>query len=94
MGNQCKRGISTPCCGLEDDNNNDAVDQKDLQAFQRSDIAMIKLSKYDKFYRMAGQPLISIHIHEFIKDLEEMGTLIKWNSLTTSLQDKGKFQTE
>ena len=40
---------------------------------------------------MARHPLISIHIHEFIEDLQEMGDKIKWNSITSF--DK-KFQTE
>lgn len=42
---------------------------------------MIKLDKYDKFYRMAGQPLINIHINEFINDLHEMGSKIKWDEV-------------
>jgi hypothetical protein len=48
---------------------------------------MIKLDKYDKFYRMAGHPLINIHIHDFIDDIDEMGDKIKW-------EKSSKFQTE
>ena len=42
---------------------------------------MIKLDKYDKFYRMVGSPLITIHIDEFINDLKEMGEQISWNNV-------------
>ena len=76
----CQNNIN---CFIDDDHSECTIDQKDLQEYQRADIGMMKLSRYDKFYRMAGEPLIRIHIHEFIDDLEEMGSAIKWNSITS-----------
>ena len=74
MGNECMSSSvccqSNFCCSGPKDEG--LMDTKDLESYQRQDINIIKLSKYDKFYRMAGLPFIWININDFMNDLEEM----------------------
>ena len=50
----------------------------DLKTFQRVDIGINKLNKYDQFYRFVGQPFVRLGIKEFMMDLENMKEFITW----------------
>lgn len=97
MGNTCgsNTGESSGnfCCGAGGGGNAvDNWDPEDLKLFQRIDIKVNELSKYDQFYRFTGMPFIRMGIKEFIADLDSMGDKIEWK---TTKDETGKsFQTE
>ena len=76
MGNECKTpnlDCENFCCVITLPHKADMaylkdLDLDDLENFQRIDIPSNSelLSKYDKFYRVAGMPLINIHIDDFM----------------------------
>lgn len=82
MGNTCKSnpdgGSSTFCCGsgCGTDNGEENWDPSDLKPFQRTDLPLNQLSRYDQFYRFTGMPFIRMGIKEFMRDLDAMGDKI------------------
>ena len=58
------------------------INYEDLETFQRLDIpnSSDMLSRYDKFYRLVGPPLILMNIQNFMDDLKLLEKFTEWKT--------------